>query len=74
MYVSSHRVMSILDPSPQDETCLRIVPIVWKGLRVYRVTGHDHAPRAWGPRNVLWTPSARREYVRIMYAALFMQP
>jgi hypothetical protein len=32
-------------------------------LRVCHATRHDHAPKAWGPRNVLWSPSARREYV-----------
>jgi hypothetical protein len=43
------------------------------GLCACRAIGHDHTPRAWGPRNVLWMPSARHEYVLIMYAVMFVQ-
>jgi hypothetical protein len=44
-----------LGPIPQDEACLRTVPIVRYGLRVYRATSHDHTPRVWGFRDVLWS-------------------
>jgi hypothetical protein len=60
-------------PAPQDEACLRTIHIVRYALRVYHATSHDRTPRAWGPRNVLWMPSARREYILIMYAALSVQ-
>jgi hypothetical protein len=70
---TSHRVMWILDPSPQDVSCLRTVYIMRYGLRVCHVTGHDYAPKAWGPRNVLCPPWIRREYILITYATLSVQ-
>jgi hypothetical protein len=39
---------------------MRTVHIVWYALRVYHATGHDYAPRAWRPKNVLWTPFDER--------------
>jgi hypothetical protein len=61
----------------------RPVPPIWDllehrpyhavGAWVYHATGHDHAPWVWGSRNVLWMPSAGREYVFITYAALSVQ-
>jgi hypothetical protein len=60
------------DPSLQDMVLLRIVDIVRYELCVYQAAGQDRAARAWGPRNVLWTPSTRSEYVLITYVSLFV--
>jgi hypothetical protein len=70
---TSCRVMGVPDPSPQDMACLRTVDIMRYGLHVYHATSHDCTPRAWGPRNVPWTPSMRSEYFFITYVVLFVQ-
>jgi hypothetical protein len=60
---TSHRMMWIPDAWGQslswDMNCI-----------VYHATGHDHTPRVWGFRNVLWPPSTRSEYVLVTYATL----
>jgi hypothetical protein len=45
---------------------------IWSVLFVMQLS-HDHAPRAWRPSNVPWTPSMGSEYVLITYAVLFVQ-
>jgi hypothetical protein len=45
---------------------------IWTGLSDLRLE-LGHTPRAWEPRNVLWTQSKGSEYILITYAVLFVQ-